>query len=86
MFVFAGSWPALNEHVAKGRPLIVALDGGVSPPQLHFVVVCGIDPNEDLVLVNDPAEKKLLSLRRNDFERRWQRSQNWTLLALPGSG
>ena len=50
---------------------------------LHYVVVVGVDPNENTVLVNDPAQKKLLKMERLAFEKEWGAVQRWTLLALP---
>ncbi len=85
-FVFEGAWKDLDTHIRKGRPLIVSIDGGGSTVPLHFVVVCGVDPENNLVFLNDPARKKLLSLHRADFEKRWLKSQNWTLLVVPQPG
>ncbi len=80
-FSFRGEWRDLAQHLSRGRPLIVCLREGRST--LHYVVVAGIDPEENLVLVNDPARRKLVKLKRLDFENRWKGSGNWTLLALP---
>lgn len=82
-FAFPGKWTDLRQHLEKGRPLIVALKpgGGAS---LHYVVVAGLDWEHDLVMVNDPAERKLLKQERAEFERRWQSAGHWMLLAVPG--
>jgi hypothetical protein len=83
VFIFRGEWGDLEHHVSNGRPLIVTLkqDGRGMP--LHYVVVAGIDPVQSLVLVNDPAQRKLLSMSRTEFEQQWRTVDNWTLLALP---
>jgi hypothetical protein len=47
------------------------------------VVVAGLDFAEDLVLINDPAERKLAKQTRVDFEQEWKATDHWTLLALP---
>jgi uncharacterized protein YvpB len=47
------------------------------------VVVVGVDPDENTVAVNDPAQKKLLKMERPAFEKEWNAVQRWTLLALP---
>lgn len=78
-FQFKGRWGDLTNHLAKGRPLIVALREGSNV--FHYVVVAGVDPARDSVLVNDPARRKLLNVGRRDFERRWH--NRWTLLAVP---
>ena len=36
-----------------------------------------------LVMVNDPAQRKLLQQDRSSFEREWSAAGKWTLLALP---
>lgn len=81
-FAYAGDWPDLEYQLGKGRPLIAALQpaGGDS---LHYVVVAGIDDAEQVVLLNDPAQRKLLKEARKEFEREWKVTGNWTLLAVP---
>lgn len=75
-FTFEGDWNSLAAHIAKGRPLIVALRDGRA---LHYVVVAGVA--DDYAFVNDPARRKLLRMSRRDFEKRWH--ERWTLLAVP---
>jgi ABC-type bacteriocin/lantibiotic exporter with double-glycine peptidase domain len=76
-FAFQAAWSDLGHHLAKGRPLIVCLRGA----PLHYLVVAGLDPARRLVLVNDPARRKLLPLDEAAFRRAWYR--NWALLAVP---
>jgi len=81
--VFAGDWGMLRDHLSKGRPLIAALRTKPSVSLAHYVVVAGLDEGRDVVLVNDPARRKLSEEPRGDFERRWALSGKWTLLAVP---
>ncbi|MGC2195255.1 MAG: C39 family peptidase [Terriglobales bacterium] len=83
-FAFQGRQEDLRQHLEKGRPLIVALkpSGGAT---LHYVVVAGFDPEHDLVLLNDPAERKLLKQELASFEKAWKGAGHWTLLAVPQS-
>ena len=86
-FSFRGDREILQQHLQKGRPLIAALKPSNGP--LHYVVVVGVDPERDLLLLNDPARRKLLKQDRSDFEKQWSATDHWTLLALPqpaGSG
>lgn len=82
VFVFRGEWGDLEQHLKKGRPLIVALKPGSRLP-LHYVVVAGLDQERQLVLLNDPAERKLLKEDRSRFEQEWNAAGGWTLLAVP---
>ncbi|MCI0414267.1 C39 family peptidase [bacterium] len=82
-FSFSGKSEDLAHHIKKGRPLIVSLEAEGKTGKLHFLVVAGVDPENELVLVNDPAERKLLKMKRTTFEKRWAATKNWTLLALP---
>jgi predicted double-glycine peptidase len=82
-FAFAGEWQDLREHVWKGRPLMVALRPLGNGKELHYVVVVGVDEERHLVLVNDPAERKLLPFDRAEFEKAWKATDYWTLLAVP---
>jgi ABC-type bacteriocin/lantibiotic exporter with double-glycine peptidase domain len=81
-FSFQGEWDDVANHLAKGRPLIIALGGQGALG--HYVVLVGWDPQEQIVLVNDPARRKLLKLDKVSFEKSWERTSRWTLLALPG--
>jgi ABC-type bacteriocin/lantibiotic exporter with double-glycine peptidase domain len=83
IFAFAGKWEDLEQHLAKGRPLIVALKPSAMESSLHYVVVVGTDPEHGLVLLNDAAQRKLLKQERASFEKQWSATGRWTLLALP---
>ncbi|HKE06889.1 MAG TPA: C39 family peptidase [Candidatus Acidoferrum sp.] len=83
VFVFAGDWTALERHLSRGRPLIVALKASGPHGPLHYLVVVGIDAAQGTVFVNDPAQQKMLRLSREGFESEWSATRNWTLLAVP---
>jgi predicted double-glycine peptidase len=84
-FTIRGEWEDLKQHLEKGRPLIVALKPVALKPAsggaLHYVVVTGVGP--EMVMVNDPAQRKLLQQDQSSFEREWSAAGKWTLLALP---
>lgn len=82
-FSFHGEWSDIHQHIIKGRPLIVALKPAGVGVSLHYVVVAGLDPEQEIVLLNDPADRKLLKQDRHGFEKQWGATGNWTLLALP---
>jgi len=81
-FAVSGTWKDLATQVGKGRPLIVALrpDGQRA---LHYVVIDGIDATRNLVTMNDPALRKLLTEERAGFEKDWSATHYWMLLAVP---
>jgi len=81
-FAFHGEWQDVEQHLSKGRPLIAALKPGSGLP-LHYVVVAGLDEQQKLVLLNDPAQRKLLKQDRSTFEQQWNAAARWTLLAVP---
>jgi ABC-type bacteriocin/lantibiotic exporter with double-glycine peptidase domain len=81
VYVFKGRWEDIETHIAKGRPLIAAL--GSRGALDHYVVVTGWNDPENVVLVNDPAQRKLLKLDRKNFQKSWEQTSCWTLLALP---
>jgi peptidase C39-like protein len=81
-FAFSGSWTDLEEHLAAGRPLIVSLGSSARGAPLHYVVVAGIEKSQ-VVLVNDPAQRKLWPMSRAEFERGWAAMNHWALLAVP---
>ena len=88
-WIIQSSLSDLAHHLSKGRPLIVSIKPERNHSRLHYLVVAGIMPDEDVVLVNDPAQRKLLKLNARGFERDWAQTNRWTLLAVPapsGSG
>ena len=84
-FAFAGQPADLEKQLAAGRPLLVALKPG-SAPTLHYVVVVGLNQPQQIVLVNDPAQRKLLKEHLPQFEQQWNAAERWTLLAVPETG
>ncbi len=82
-FAFRGEWNDLLDHLRKGRPLIVALKPPESGAPTHYVVIAGLDPQAGIVMLNDPARRKLIKQGRADFEKQWSGVNKWTLLALP---
>ena len=82
-FTIRGEWEDLKQHLDKGRPLIVALKPAGGGTALHYVVVTGLDQEQHVVMVNDPAQRQLLKLDLPGFEREWSAAGKWTLLALP---
>jgi len=45
--------------------------------------VTGLDQERQLVLLNDPAQRKLLKQDQSRFEQEWKAAGRWTLLAVP---
>ncbi|MGH9339517.1 MAG: C39 family peptidase [Acidobacteriota bacterium] len=82
-FTFAGKWVDLKHHISKGRPLVVALREGGEGAPLHYAVVVGVNWEEDTILFNDPALRKLAKRDRAHFEKSWKAAGNWALLAIP---
>ncbi len=80
-FAISGRWEDLKGHLQKGRPLIVALKPGRG--SLHYVVVAGLDEQQNLVMLNDPAQRKLVPTDKASFEKEWSGTHNWMLLAVP---
>jgi ABC-type bacteriocin/lantibiotic exporter with double-glycine peptidase domain len=83
VFPLNGEWKDLLEQLQRGRPLIASLRPGSASTPLHYVVITGIDWQNEAVFINDPARGKLLRVARDDFEKQWRPNRNWMLLALP---
>jgi ABC-type bacteriocin/lantibiotic exporter with double-glycine peptidase domain len=82
-FAFQGSWDDLRKHLEQGRPLIAALKPAERNAELHYVVVTGLDWEQHIVIMNDPAQRKLLKQDWTTFEKQWSAVGKWTLLAVP---
>jgi hypothetical protein len=49
------------------------------------VVVAGLNDQKSVVMLNDPAQRKLLKSERAEFEKEWSGTHNWMLLAVPNA-
>jgi hypothetical protein len=83
--VFAGSLDheltGIYRHLDLGRPLIVMFTRKAGTPG-HYAVVTGYDPMRDLLIVLDP-EHGPRNMSRQRFQRQWEPSERFTLLAIP---
>jgi predicted double-glycine peptidase len=84
-FAVRGEWSDLRQHLEQGRPLIISIQPGRTKTPLHYVVVTGMDWQQEAVFVNDPALGKLLRIERQQFEKEWEAARNWMLLAVPAA-
>jgi predicted double-glycine peptidase len=82
-YSFRGEWSDLQNHLQKGRPLIVCLKASGDHGPLHYAVVVGLDVARGYVFLNDPALGKMLRISREGFQSEWDLAKNWTLLAVP---
>lgn len=82
-FLFQSQWQDLRQHLSMGRPLILCIQKNKKKESLHYIVAVGLNDQENTLLVNDPAEKKLRKLDRVTFEEAWKAMNYWTLLAVP---
>lgn len=80
-FTFRGQLADIEEHIAKGRPVIVALRKKPTSPRMHYVVVVGTAP--EYVTLNDPTRKRTTRLNWSEFKRQWGDAGRWMLLAVP---
>jgi predicted double-glycine peptidase len=78
-FIISGELRDLQQHLDKGRPIVVCL--GFRHAPLHYVVVVG--KKDESVIVNDPARGKLIPIELTRFLPAWRRTGNWALLAVP---
>jgi len=81
VWAFRGEWKDFRAQITKGRPVIAGLKPRGAPA--HYVVVVGVDPQDTGVVVNDPERGQLVRIERGEFEKGWQGTEKWTLLAVP---
>lgn len=81
-FTLRGEWRDVEEHLAKGRPIIVSLKKRRAG-RLHFAVVAGLDGEH--VWVNDPTRKKPNRVKRKDLQKQWDLAERWMLLTSPAA-
>jgi len=79
-FTLRGQWADVEQHLAKGRPIIVALRKERTTG-MHFAVVIGAEGNH--VWLNDPTRKKASRVQQAAFQKQWEMADRWMLLAAP---
>lgn len=89
-FTLRGKWSDVEQHLSKGRPLIVGIRPTSSEPatskakpKIHFAVLTGVQG--DYVWLNDPTRKKSNKVRRADFNKQWSLADQWMLLSTPSN-
>ena len=79
--IFSGEGGDVRGHLDKGRPLVVCLAPRGPNAPLHYVVMAGLSDSH--ALYHDPARGKLIREPLAKFQRHWQATGNWVLLATP---
>jgi len=80
--------PQLNavlDEINAGQPVLVLQNQGVSwYPQWHYAVIIGYNLQQAELILRSGVTRRYL-IRMSTFERTWQRSRYWAMLALkPG--
>lgn len=85
-YVITPNLEALLREVAAGHPVLVLQNLGVRwYPQWHFAVVKGFDLEHNKLILNSGITENY-SVSLSTFERTWERSGYWAMLALvPGT-
>nr|WP_082708383.1 PA2778 family cysteine peptidase [Marinobacterium profundum] len=73
----------LLTEVAAGRPVVVMQNLGLDIiPRWHYAVIVGFDLEAQNVILRSGTEQRRITPLKL-FERTWERSNRWALLALP---
>jgi ABC-type bacteriocin/lantibiotic exporter with double-glycine peptidase domain len=70
---------SLQDNIFARRPMLVMTDMEGSH---HYSLVVGIDPDSGALVVLDPQLGRVI-MQAADFERRWDLTQRFTMLAVP---
>lgn len=81
VYLFDGEMSDLRQHFERGRPIIVCLGLGGPKRPLHYAVVVGVE--ESVVWLNDSARGKLFREDLRRFEKAWDATGRWAMLAVP---
>ena len=76
-----GDHSRLAHEIALGRPVIALIED--RPNRFHYVVVVATTTSS--VVLHDPARSPSRSMDVSTFDRKWQRSDRWMLVLLPGT-
>ena len=76
-----GDMPRLVSEIEEGRPVIALIED--RPDRYHYVVVVSASAAGPIVL-HDPAKAPSRVMDLATFDRKWQKSDRWMLIAVPG--
>ena len=77
---FRGDAPAVAAHLNRRQPVIALIED--RPGAFHFVVIAAWTNGR--VLYHDPARAPYRVANEEAFDARWQKSDRWTMVLLPG--
>jgi ABC-type bacteriocin/lantibiotic exporter with double-glycine peptidase domain len=82
-YLVEGTFADLVSELRQGRPVLVGVQRDVlGTPYPHFVVVVGIDPQDQQILIADPAhgwtQESFV-----DFSERWEPAHHLALVVMP---
>src|SRR4051794_30022946 len=77
-----GDLPRLSQEIARSHPVIALIED--HPGRFHYVVVVSA-PVGGAVTIHDPARAPGRTIAADVFDRKWQRSDRWMLILLPGA-
>src|SRR5687767_4752067 len=78
---FQGNADLVRARLRDGQPVVALIED--RPGAFHYVVVLAWD--RDRVFLHDPARAPHQVLAESAFVSKWQKSERWTLLLLPGA-
>ncbi|MEW6087006.1 MAG: papain-like cysteine protease family protein [bacterium] len=85
--VFPGTidheFTGIYRHLDSQRPLILMLDAENGKAS-HYVILTGYDPERNVIMLSDPGKGRVVMSLEN-FKKRWELLNNFTLLAIPGN-
>lgn len=70
---------SLQDNIFARRPLLVMTELAGSH---HYCLVVGVDPDNDTLVLLDPTLGRVV-MQAADFERQWDLTQRFTMLAVP---
>ena len=70
---------SLQDNIFARRPMLVMTELAGSH---HYCLVVGVDPDNDLLVLLDPTLGRVV-MQAADFERQWDLTQRFTMLAVP---
>jgi tetratricopeptide (TPR) repeat protein len=87
-FSFTGDFKLLQKLLSNKIPVIVLQDFKKGFKLGHFRVVIGMELEKKLILVKDPAKKKIQKMKWDKFQALWERGNSinnnrWAMIVIP---
>ena len=82
-FIYRGDFTDIKHHLDKGRPLIIQIQSSRLLGTFHYLVVVGVEDENQSLVVHDPFRSQYQRVKSSDLAKKWEETNFLSILVLP---